>query len=244
MTTEALRCMVVDDDDVSRSIITHHIKKNENLELVHVCENAIDAHNILLKDKNLDILFLDIEMPEMNGLELVQMIANEPIKIILTTSRQDYAVEAFEHSVSDYLVKPIAYPRFLKAVNKLANVLAQEKIIPDSTSEGSSSNSEFLFVRSNHKIVKVQPKDIAYIEALSDYIVIHTEKDSHTVHSTMKGINSKLETFKNFVRVHRSYIINVEHIDSVQDVQVIVKGNPIPIGRSYRTDFMDRLDVL
>lgn len=239
-----LKCMVVDDDDVSRSIITHHIKKNENLELVHVCENAIDAHNILLKDKNLDILFLDIEMPEMNGLELVQMISNQPIKIILTTSRQDYAVEAFEHSVSDYLVKPIAYPRFLKAVNKLANAIVQEKISPELSNEVNTNNPEFLFVRSNHKIVKIQPKDIAYIEALSDYIVIHTEKESHTVHSTMKGINSKLEAFKNFVRVHRSYIINVEHIDAVQDVQVIISGNPIPIGRSYRTEFMDRLDVL
>lgn len=244
MTTAPLKCMVVDDDDVSRSIITHHIKKNENLELVHVCENAIDAHNILLKDKNLDILFLDIEMPEMNGLELVQMISNQPVKIILTTSRQDYAVEAFEHSVSDYLVKPIAYPRFLKAVNKLSNAIAQEKTSPEISTEVNPNNPEFLFVRSNHKIVKIQPKDIAYIEALSDYIVIHTEKESHTVHSTMKGINSKLETFKNFVRVHRSYIINVEHIDTVQDVQVIINGNPIPIGRSYRTDFMDRLDVL
>ncbi len=244
MTNVPLRCMVVDDDDVSRSIIIHHIKKNENLELTHVCESAIDAHNILLKDKELNILFLDIEMPEMNGLELVQMLGNQPVKIILTTSCQDYAVEAFEHSVSDYLVKPISYPRFLKAVNKLSNLLSQEKNNTENNADTAGNNAEFLFVRSNHKIVKIQPKDIAYIEALSDYIVIHTEKESHTVHSTMKGINSKLEAFRNFVRVHRSYIINVEHIDSVQDVQVTLNGNPIPIGRSYRADFMDKLDIL
>lgn len=243
MKTKPLKCMVVDDDEVSRSVVSHLVEKNELLELVYTCENAIDAHNILLKDKEIDVLFLDIEMPEMSGLELVQILDKRPIRVILTTSREDYAVEAFEYSVFDYLVKPITYPRFLKSINKIQESLEKANQSSEEEETG-GGNHEFLFVRSNHKIIKIDPKTIAYIEALSDYIVIHTISSNYTVHSTMKGINSKLEPFKSFVRVHRSYIINVEHIETIQDVQVIVKKQAIPIGRSYRSDFMERLDIL
>ncbi len=244
METSPLKCMVVDDDEVSRSVVSHLVEKNELLELVYTCENAIEAHSILLKDSQIDVLFLDIEMPEMSGMELVQILDKRPIRVILTTSREDYAVEAFEYSVFDYLVKPITYPRFLKSVNKLRESLTKNAPPVTGDEDLVGNNHEFLFVRSNHKIVKIDPKNIAYIEALSDYIVIHTSESNYTVHSTMKGINSKLEPFKSFVRVHRSYIINVEHIETIQDVQVIVKKQAIPIGRSYRSGFMERLDIL
>lgn len=240
-----LKCMIVDDDEVSRSIISHLVRKNDLLELAYTCENAIDAHNILIKDKEINVLFLDVEMPEMSGLELVQMLDKRDINIILTTSREDYAVEAFEYSVFDYLVKPITYPRFLKTINKLQEDRGSKSTDNNTElSEDEQNNHEFLFVRSNHKIIKIDPKTIAYIKALSDYIVIHTDNHNYTVHSTMKGIYAKLEPFKNFVRVHRSYIINVEHIETIQDVQVVVKKQAIPIGRSYRSEFMDRLDIL
>lgn len=230
--------MVVDDDEVSRSIISHLIKKNEHLHLSFICQDAIEAHNLLQKHSDIDILFLDVEMPEMSGLELVQALNTEKINIVLTTSREEYAVQAFEHNVVDYLVKPINYPRFLKSVNKVL-----EKI-QERGNTNLPIDVEYLFVRANHKIIKIAPQDILFIEALSDYIMIYTQDQKYIVHSTMKGIDKKLEHFKNFVRIHRSYIINLEHIDSVQDIHVIIKDKTIPIGRSYRNQFIEKLDVL
>ncbi|MDX2301165.1 MAG: LytTR family DNA-binding domain-containing protein [Microscillaceae bacterium] len=234
---KAINCMVVDDDKVSRSIIGHFINKTDYLHLSHTCESAIDAHNILLKDHEIDILFLDIEMPEMTGMELLQTLKNTHLNIVFTTSREKYAVKAFEYNVQDYLVKPINYSRFLQATQKVL-----ERI--DSGNQVHENTPGFLFVRANHKIVKIDPKDIYYIEALSDYILIHTISQKFVVHSTMKGIEKKLESFKDFLRVHRSFIINVLHIDSVQDVNVSIHGKSIPIGRSYKNQFIDKLNVL
>jgi DNA-binding LytR/AlgR family response regulator len=233
-----LSCMLVDDDELSRSMLKQLIKKTEYLQLLHTCESAIEAHNILDKDdKGIDILFLDIEMPEMTGIDLLKTLQNKKINIILTTSREQYAVEAFEYNVTDYLVKPISYPRFLKAITKVREKMEHEA--------GSFSvDLPYLFVRSNHKIVKIEPNEIDFIEALSDYILIHTSKQKYVVHSTMKGIEEKLIPFKRFVRVHRSYIVNMNHVEVVQDIHVIVRGKTIPIGRSYRPKFIEGLDIL
>ncbi len=228
--------MVVDDDRVSRSIIGHFVEKTEYLELVHSCEGAVEARNILKKDDQTEVLFLDIEMPEMSGLELIQSLSSQKLDIILITSREKYAVEAFEYSVIDYLVKPINYVRFLKATDRVLEKREEER--------EARNNPDFLFVRANHKIVKIDPTEISHIEALSDYIVIYSDQQKLVVHSTMKGIEKKLEPFEKFVRVHRSYIVNVAHIESIQDVNVIVKGKNIPIGRSYKNQFMERLDIL
>lgn len=228
-------CMIVDDDKVSRSMISHLIKKTDYLKLSHVCENGMEAHNILQTDETVDILFLDIEMPEMSGLELLQTLNNKKIHVILTTSREQYAVEAFEYEVIDYLVKPINHARFLKATSRVLERLEDDN--------PNYSSQTFLFVRANHKIVKIDPKKIYYIEALSDYILIYTTDQKYVVHSTMKGIEKKLEIFKKFIRVHRSYIVNVEHIETVQE-DVFVNGKAIPIGRSYRNRFLAKLDIL
>ncbi|MCU0445469.1 MAG: LytTR family DNA-binding domain-containing protein [Microscillaceae bacterium] len=234
--TIKLTCMVVDDDEVSRSIITHFIKKTDYLELQFSCESAVEAHNLLKKDPDLDIIFLDVEMPEMTGMELLQTLDDRTKNVILTTSREKYAVEAFEYDVSDYLVKPINYARFLKATAKVLKKVTEEMDVP--------VDSNYLFVRVNHKIVKISPKDILYIEALSDYILIHTDKNRYIVHSTMKGIEEKLESFKSFTRIHRSYIVNLDHLESVQDINVVVNNKSIPIGRSYRNQFIERLNIL
>ena len=148
---KSIHCMVVDDDKVSRSILGHYINKTDYLLLDHTCESAVEAHNILLKDHNIDILFLDIEMPEMTGMELLQTIKNDDFSIIFTTSREKYAVKAFEYNVEDYLVKPINYGRFLQATQKILEAKNE-----DNTQE---ENPSFLFVRANHKIVKIDPKE-------------------------------------------------------------------------------------
>ena len=232
-----LNCVVIDDDELSRSMLVHLIKKTDGLNLTHVCESAIEAYNLLQTDAPIDILFLDIEMPEMTGLELIKLLEKHKVYAILTTSQEHYAVEAFEYDVIDYLVKPINHPRLLKAIAKV-----REKI--DAELSPQSHELPFLFVRANHKIIKINPNEINYIEALSDYVLIHTSKQKYVVHATMKSIEEKLSNFKSFVRVHRSYIVNMLHVETIHDVHIALKDKQIPIGRSYRTTFIEGLDVL
>jgi DNA-binding LytR/AlgR family response regulator len=232
-----LSCVIVDDDELSRSMLTHLVKKMEGLNLVQTCENALDAYNLLQNDDDIDLLFLDIEMPEMTGLELVKLLEKRKINVILTTSQEHYALEAFEYDVIDYLIKPINQARLLKAITKV-----REKINNELGTE--QQELPYIFVRSNHKIIKIAPDDIQYIEALSDYILIHTPKFKHVVHATMKSIEEKLATFKGFMRIHRSFIVNMAHVEVVQDLNVTVKEKQIPIGRSYRAKFLEGLDVL
>jgi DNA-binding LytR/AlgR family response regulator len=232
-----LNCAVVDDDELSRSMLTHLIKKMEGLNLVKTCESAMEAYNFLQVEEDIDLLFLDIEMPEMTGLELVKLLEKRKMHVILTTSQEHYALEAFEYDVTDYLVKPINQARLLKAVTKV-----REKINNELGNQ--SQDLPYIFVRSNHKIIKLAPDEIQYIEALSDYILIHATKQKHVVHATMKSIEEKLATFKGFIRTHRSYIVNMLHVDVVHDLNVNIKEKQIPIGRSYRAKFLEGLDVL
>ncbi len=225
--------MVVDDESVSRNIVKHYIEKTPFLSFKYECVSAIDALNVLENDF-IDVIFLDVEMPEMSGMELIKSL-KEPYEIILITSAKDYAIEAFDHSVTDYLVKPIEYGRFLRAANKAKRNIELKYEKKDSTTD--------IFVRSDSKQVKIKLADILYIEALADYIIIITESNRFIVHSTMKGIEKRLpET--TFSRVHRSYIINQDKIDSLEDMTVIINKKVIPIGASYKDSFLKRLNFL
>lgn len=232
-----LNCAVIDDDELSRSMITHLLKKTDGINLMHTCSSAMEAYNLLQTEEDIDLLFLDIEMPEMTGLELIKLLEKRKLNVVLTTSQEQYALEAFEYDVVDYLVKPINQARLLKAISKV-----RERI--DSEFDGQNEELPYLFVRSNHKIVKIAPQEIHYVEALSDYVLIHTSKQRYVVHTTMKNIDEKLMTFKGFARIHRSYIVNMQHVDSVHDLNISIKEKQIPIGRSYRTKFIEGLDVL
>ncbi len=232
-----LNCAIIDDDELSRSMITHLLSKMDGINVMHVCSSAMEGYNLLQTDEEIDLLFLDIEMPEMTGLELIKLLEKRKLNVVLTTSQEQYALEAFEYDVVDYLVKPVNQARLLKAVEK-----ARGRI--DNLFEGQSTELPYLFVRSNHKIVKIAPTEITHIEALSDYILIYTYKQKNIVHSTMKSIEDKLSIYKSFVRIHRSYIVNMQHVDTVQDLNVSIKEKQIPIGRSYRAKFIEALDIL
>lgn len=230
-----LKCMVVDDDQTSRQIVEHYVKKTNFLRLDHVCESAIDASNILMEE-DVDILFLDVEMPEMSGMDLLKTIDNS-IEVIMITSARDYAPEAFEAAVTDYLVKPIEYSRFLKAVTKAKeNIEAFQRKLKD----GDQNN---IYVKTDSKVVKITLNNILFIEALADYVVINTEKKKYIVHSTMKGIEKRLPD-RYFARVHRSYIVNVDHIEALEDNSIVIRDKSIPIGASYKDNFMSRLNFL
>lgn len=228
-----LNCMIVDDDEMSRSIIRHYVGKTNFLHLQYECDNAIEASN-LLKEGDTDIIFLDIEMPEMSGMDLIKTL-EEDYQIILITSAQEYAVEAFEKSVTDYLVKPIDYSRFLIASSKAKKNIENLKL----------QNEKFqdIYVRSDAKTIRIPLSDIKYVEALADYVIFHTLKKNYIVHYTMKGIANRLPN-SSFIRVHRSFIINLHRIDAIEDNAIIIGEKFIPIGASYKELFMAKLNFL
>lgn len=231
--SEVMDCLIIDDEEMSRNMVKHFVEKTESLNLIGVCEDAIQAANILKKTK-VDILFLDIEMPDMSGYDLLKTLQDPP-EIIMVTAKKEHAAEAFDYNVTDYLVKPVNYSRFFQAVGRaIDNILnSKERIRPNE-----------IYVRTDQKIVKISMEELLYVEALADYIMLFTsDNNKYIVHSTMKGFQSKLPSDK-FVRVHRSYIVNIDKISSIENLFAVINGKYIPIGASYKDDFMSRLNML
>ena len=224
-------CLIIDDEEMSRNMVKHFVEQTESLNLVAMCTNAIEASNILSKTK-VDVIFLDVEMPEMSGYDLIKSLTDPP-PIILITGKKDHAAEAFDYNVVDYLLKPLSYPRFLKAIGKVKEANgATSSILKDNE----------LYVRSDSKIIKVNMEDILYIEALADYIMIFTGTNKYIVHSTMKGFQSRLPKTR-FARVHRSYIVNTDKIESIENLFIVMNNKYIPIGALYKDEFMKRLNL-
>ena len=228
-----LNCIVVDDDEMSRRVVMHFIQKFGSLQLSKEFDNAIDAIRYL-DEEHVDIIFLDVQMPEMTGMEFINALEKD-IEIILITSEEKYAVEAFEKHVTDYLVKPIEYARFIQAVQK-----AQQNV---ENKRASTVNRREFFVRSDAKIVRIPYEKILFVEALADYVIIQTEAKKHIVHFTMKGIVNRLPDDE-FVRTHRSYIVNLNKIEALEDNAILIGEKYIPIGASYKDALMDRLNFL
>lgn len=225
-----IRTLLVDDEPLALDILESYVEKLPDLELVGRCENAIQANEII-RSGEVDLVFMDIQMPQMTGIELLKSLSNPPC-VIFTTAYAEYAVEGFELNATDYLLKPIAFDRFLKAVNK-----AQE-----SMSKPSESKSEdFFFVKADKKLVKIHYNEILYIEGLKDYVIIKKEEGRVIALQTMKSLESKLPS-DSFMRVHRSYIINVGKIKAVvgNSIEIVEAGKPksIPIGKNYKDDLL------
>ncbi|MEQ8338782.1 MAG: LytTR family DNA-binding domain-containing protein [Cyclobacteriaceae bacterium] len=230
-----LNCIVVDDDEASRLMITKYIDKTDFLDLSGAFDNAIDASNLLLSnDKhNVDLIFLDIEMPDMSGLDLARSL-NGLQPVIFITSQKGYAAEAFEGNTVDYIVKPPEYSRFLKAVQK-----AKERYEKTKNSE----LENYIFVKSESRFVRIPFDELIYLEALADYVIFHTINSKYVVHHTMKGIEKRLPD-SIFSRVHRSFIINRTKISQIEDIHVSIGDNKIPIGAFYREKFLSKLNIL
>jgi DNA-binding LytR/AlgR family response regulator len=227
-----MNCLIVDDDEMSRNVIKHFVEKTKYLNLIGMCSDGFEATKVL-NETDVDILFLDIEMPGMSGYELLRSMST-PAEIILITAKAEHAVEAFEYRVTDYLLKPITYPRFLRSIFRVQENMAGVR---------GRTHARELYVRSDSKVVKVDFDDILYIEALADYIMIITPNNKYIVHSTMKGFQNRLPETQ-FARVHRSYIINKDKIDTIESLFVVIAKKFIPIGASYKEDFIGSLNML
>lgn len=233
---KTIKCIIVDDESIARDIIASHLAKIDRIEVMAYCGNAFEAFNYINKNE-IDLIFLDINMPDITGIAFAKSIKKD-IKIIFTTAYRDYAVEGFELQAVDYLLKPISFERLLKAVNILFEVTANEIKNQHNDNE---DISEFMFVRSDRKMIKIDFESICYIESYSDYLKIHLENSSVITRETITSIEAKLPT-ETFMRIHRSYIVSLAFITSFTSEQVCLKENSIPISRSYKIEVLQRLD--
>ncbi|MBL4658365.1 MAG: response regulator transcription factor, partial [Flavobacteriales bacterium] len=216
-----MRCLVIDDDKIQRELIGGYVEQTSFLTLSGKCESAVQAAN-LLNEVSVDLILLDIEMPVMSGMEFLENIDSAP-QVILATSKEEYALEAFGYDVTDYLLKPISYSRFLKAVDKARHQFDQQR--------GVSQGGNEIFVKVNSVLKKIELPDILLIEAAVDYVYIHTSSSRYMVNTSLNSILGKLPS-KDFIRVHRSYIVRVDKIDSIDGNTIVVGDQLINIGKS------------
>ena len=234
--SDKVTCMIVDDEPMAREIISSFVGKIHNLELVATCKNVSEAFSILQKE-SIQLIFLDINMPEISGLSLAKSIQHKS-QVIFTTAYREYAVEGFDLQAVDYLLKPISFDRFLKAVQKYFDLHVSKEIIHQEKVSEVKENS--IFVRSDRKMVKVRFKEINYIESLSDYVKIFTDKETIITRETISNIESKLPS-NEFLRTHRSFIVSMPKIDSFTNELVELKKKAIPISRSYKENVLQKL---
>jgi len=228
-----MKCIIVDDNEVARVAVKHCVEKTSFLTLAGVYTNPIEALEALKKEQ-VDLLLLDVEMPEMSGIDFIKTFHDIP-QVILITSKTKYAAEAFDFNVTDYIVKPVQYPRFLKAVTKA-------KDMHDSLKQGPPDSQE-LFIKVDSRLVRLNIKDITAIEALADYVHIFAGKERYTVLSTMKAMEDKLPA-KDFCRVHRSYIVRLDKIKEIDDHTVVMENQNVPVSRNLKEQLLSALNKL
>lgn len=230
-----ISCLIVDDEAIARDIITTHLSKIANITVIASCSNALEAFNAINNHK-IDLVFLDINMPEISGISFAKSI-NKDIKIIFTTAYRDYAVEGFELQAVDYLLKPISFERLLKAVNTYFEVYSESK----NNTVQKTVNNDFMFVRSDRRMLKVDFKDIVYIESYSDYIKIHLANETIVTRETISAIEVKLPK-NTFIRIHRSFIVALHKISSFTNEQIVIQNKSLTISRSYKAKVLELLN--
>lgn len=236
-----IRCLAVDDEPLALDIIESYISKLPFLQLVTTCSSATEAMQVL-QEEQVDLMFLDIEMPELTGIQFLNILKNQPL-IIFTTAYPDYALEGFNQDAVDYLLKPIPFDRFVKAVTKAQERLQRSNkpaeapaaaIIPPTPA---APEHDFMFVKADYKTIRVDFKDILWIEGLKDYIIIQTKEQKII---TLLSMNKMMEKLPNsqFLRVHRSFIVSLQKIDSIEKSRIRIGNKEIPIGEVYKEHFL------
>lgn len=238
-----MKCIIIDDEATARTIIVQLCSKIASLEVVEEFPNAIQAIKYLNRN-TVDLIFLDIHMPDFTGFDFIETLKNPPT-IVLTTSDKHFAIEAFEFDcIVDYLVKPLLWPRFLKAIQKTEHFIAtKNRINPSTPINLAADNNKELYVNIDRRLIKINFESILLVEAKGDYILIKTDAKNYTVHSTLKKIEEKLAN-SFFLKVHRSYIINIKKIIDIEDNSILIDKDIIPISRSNRPQLMKRLNLL
>ncbi len=236
--TEQIQCIIVDDEPVAREILETHLAKIDKVKVVASCKNAVEAFNAINQFK-VDLIFLDINMPEISGLSFAKSI-NKNSKVIFTTAYREYAVDGFDLQAVDYLLKPISFERLLQALNKYLNENTPVQYAEPVQIE--EEKSDYFFVRSDRKMIKILFSEILCIESLSDYLKIHLKDKSVITRETIANIETKLPQ-QDFIRIHRSFIVAVSAIDSFTNEYVEIGKKQLPISRSYKTEVLEKLSI-
>jgi DNA-binding LytR/AlgR family response regulator len=233
-----MNCIIVDDDKLSCKVLEGFVGKSTSLNLIGTFSDSVSARNEFTKRKDIDLVFLDVEMPELDGFDFIGSLEFPP-NIIIVSSAEEYALKAFDFNVVDYLLKPVSYARFCKAIDKTIRYFSRKDPL--------SSGDQEIFIKKGSSLVKLKLKDIVYVEALENYVTVNTKEEKYTIHFTMKAIEGQLPSSL-FTRVHRSFIINKSMIQAIKEntldiiVGDTVKG--IPVGKSFRDTLLNDINVM
>lgn len=222
-----IKCLIVDDEPLGINVIKRHLKGFDNFEVVACCNDAMEAFQVL-KSKNIHLMFLDINMPELSGIDFIKSLEMKPL-VVITTAYREYAVESFELDVFDYLVKPIALPRFIKTIDKVTEHYRTQSASPTREPE----DNDYIFIKVDKKIVKVFFSEILYIESLKDYVRVVTPSENLITHHNLRSITKTLPSDK-FLRIHRSYTVALDKIRCIEGNNIEVADKKLPIGRNYQ----------
>lgn len=233
-----IKCILIDDEPLALNLLEGYIKITPFLKLVAKCTNAITALEIL-EQESIDLVFTDIQMPNLSGMEFSKMILNKKTKIIFTTAFEEFALESYKVNALDYLVKPISYPEFVTAANKAK----QQILITQKSIEPTNLSDEYIFVKSDYKLLKIDLKDLIYIEGLKDYVKYYTVNSEKPILSlkSMKSLEKEL-TDKNFMRVHRSFMVNLKKITIIERNRIVFGKKYIPISEKHKEHFQKFID--
>ncbi len=237
-----IRCLIVDDEPLALDVIENYIHRLDSLELAGRCSNAIEAFN-RLQSEQIDLLFLDIQMPKLTGTEFLKSVQNPP-RVIFTTAYREYALEGYELDAVDYLLKPVSFERFLRAVNKVISIGKTTPVTMTQPGSGGSTSFQepFIYLKADKRMVKILLKNILYIESLKDYIRVKTTGQREVVaYQKISYLEEKLPEDR-FLRIHRSFIVAKDKVEAFSATQVEITGQEIPIGRNYKTETLARLN--
>ena len=240
---KTIKAVAIDDEPLALDVIERFAAKIQDLELVSSFQNPVDAVAFLQKEK-VDLVFLDIQMPDLTGLQLLDSIVSQPM-IVFTTAYSQYAVDSYERGAIDYLLKPILFDRFLKAVNKARTLIQAQAALDEkqAESDGPGENKDYIFIKSDTRFFKVNLRDIRYIEGMRDYVAVHTRDKRILTLVSMSKMADKLPD-ADFMRVHKSYIIGLNHINLIHNNRVMIGEQEIPISNSYKERFLEFVEGL
>jgi DNA-binding LytR/AlgR family response regulator len=231
-----MNALIIDDNKMSRMSLNQLAGRIGDLTIVGECSSAIEAYNLILSE-TVDLLLLDIEMPGMSGLELTKNLVNRRPVIIFITSKKEYAAEAFDLNVVDYIIKPVSGSRFIQAIDKAREILNSNK------EEVNVKEEEFIFIRDSNIIRRLKLDDILFAEAMGDYVKLYTQEKFYAIHTTLKTVEERLPPSR-FLRVHRSYMVAINKIDSMEGGVLTVNKKPLPVADAYRSVLNKRLNII
>jgi two-component system LytT family response regulator len=232
-----IRCAILDDEPMAVALLSKYVEKISSFELVKATTNPFEILE-LIAQTTIDVLFIDIQMPELTGIQMMEMLGNKT-KFVITSAYSEYALKGYEHNVVDYLLKPISFDRFYKCIQKIES-LAQEKPAPtvEIVAKTEEKPDEFLFIKTDGKLVKINLNDLLLVEGLKDYLYLHLKNEKLIVLDTLKDFEAKLPA-SDFMRVHKSYIIRLDQIETIERNRVFIQKNIVPIGETYKIKFQD-----